>query len=641
MKIDAAIVANRKLILDKVGNQLKTEFYGLDHIIDKVISSVYAWYVFPELIKRPVIVNLWGMTGVGKTQLVRRLVALLAYSNKFVEVQMDGTSGGSMYRQDSICSILSGCIDEGEAGILLLDEIQRFRTISDSGDDIKVERYQDVWMLLSDGKFAANSDMFLELEMMIAYQLYAKDEKDDQPEKSSEKSSKKSPKEKPKKIRKFQIYPYEAKNLKRTLRLSESITEIMTWDAKKVESLLQELRSTRIDWQIDYTKLLIFVSGNLDSAFTGSQSTEDSDTDADFYHQLTSQLTTTEIKQSLGKRFKPEQISRLGSNHIIYPSMSKLSYERLIQATCLKYIEEMKIATNINFEANKELYDVIYHNSVYPTQGTRPVFSAIHKIFSTGLVNIACWCLEHNIYDVVLKIDVPTQTMIAIDRFTRKQFSTFIDLEISTKKAKRSLDIKTLIAVHESGHALLYALLTKSAPIECKINAISFAQGYILPNENLNTNNTVTKTSLRNRIAIALGGLVAEELFFGAENRTIGCASDITFATYDAARYVRHYGYNETLALINSDAGGNGPIIWNTDLTGSNILIEQILAEERDRAMALLQENLKLLKKIINELLEQPTLNQQQFIQLVTPVLDLKDTAYVVPFNDLYLKHLN
>src|SRR5271157_99496 len=192
MNIDKTILAKRKKELEQVAKQLKTEFFGLDLIIDKVISSVYAWYVFPELIKRPVIVNLWGMTGVGKTQLVRRLSALLGFGSKFVEIQMDGTSGGSSFRQDSICSVLSNCIDEGEAGILLLDELQRFRTVDDTGGDVKVDRFQDVWMLLSDGKFAANSDMFQELEMTIAYQLYNKDWKDSQEDETATKKSEKS-----------------------------------------------------------------------------------------------------------------------------------------------------------------------------------------------------------------------------------------------------------------------------------------------------------------------------------------------------------------------------------------------------------------------------------------------------------------
>ncbi len=639
MNIDKALLAKRKAVLEQVGKQLKTEFYGLDTIIDKAIASVYAWYVFPELIRRPVIVNLWGMTGVGKTQLVRRLAALLGFSNKFVEIQMDGTSGGSMYRQDSICSILSNCIDEGEPGILLLDEIQRFRTVADDGTDMKVERYQDVWMLLSDGKFAANSDLFIQLEMMIASQQYQDEQEKERNEeretqvktpKAEGASSSKATADDDKptvkaRHKRFKVHPWEAKMFKQMLRLPESVVEIMTWDAKKIGDLLNKIVNERIDWQIDYTKLIIFVSGNLDSAFAGSGSTEDCDTDADFYHKITSMITVTDIKRSLRKRFKPEQISRLGSNHVIYPSMAKSSYQKLIRATCEKYIVEMREATDIRFSVEPEVYDVIYTNAVYPTQGTRPVFSAIHQIFSTGLVNIACWCLEHNIHDVSLRIDIVAQKMIATDAFSGKEYSTVIDLEITRRKAKISTDMKTLIAAHESGHAVVYALLTKSAPLETKINATSFANGYMIPNDSTNQNLILTKKMLRNDIAVELAGTVAEEIVFGPDNRSSGCRTDIANATASAALYVRKLGFDGTLSHINGDHVVD--IVHNTDLQTTNAIVENILKEEYERAKTLLTENFQFYRTIVDKLLDVGTLDQKQFIEAASEFVELGTQA--------------
>ena len=47
-----------------------------------------------------------------------------------------------------------------------MDEFQRFRTVSDKGEDIKLERYPDVWMLLSDGRFPTD---FSKLRTLIDY----------------------------------------------------------------------------------------------------------------------------------------------------------------------------------------------------------------------------------------------------------------------------------------------------------------------------------------------------------------------------------------------------------------------------------------------------------------------------------------
>lgn len=164
-KLDKSKIEIRRKTLEFVTTQLKSEFFGIDTIIEHVISSIQAWYIFPELITRPVIVNLWGMTGVGKTQLVRRLVSLLEYQEKFVEVQMDGGSVSSTYNSTTLTRLLSGSsIEEGEPGILLLDEFQKFRTVDTDGKDVKLERFQDVWTLLSDGKFSSDSSMFTEIE---------------------------------------------------------------------------------------------------------------------------------------------------------------------------------------------------------------------------------------------------------------------------------------------------------------------------------------------------------------------------------------------------------------------------------------------------------------------------------------------
>ena len=70
---DEALIKRRQRTLDKARKQLKADFVGIDGIIDQLCSYVRIWYLMPEILTRPVIVNLWGMTGVGKTDLVRRL----------------------------------------------------------------------------------------------------------------------------------------------------------------------------------------------------------------------------------------------------------------------------------------------------------------------------------------------------------------------------------------------------------------------------------------------------------------------------------------------------------------------------------------------------------------------------------------
>ena len=97
-----AHISERSAQLRHVAAELKTELFGIDDIIDRVIDTIRAWYVLPDIINRPVIVNLWGLTGTGKTQLIRSLSKKLGFYDRLIEVQMDcysnegGVSIGSM-----------------------------------------------------------------------------------------------------------------------------------------------------------------------------------------------------------------------------------------------------------------------------------------------------------------------------------------------------------------------------------------------------------------------------------------------------------------------------------------------------------------------------------------------------------------
>ena len=68
--------------LQQTKDKLKSEFVGIDEIIDRVIDSITPWYITPEVLERPTVVSLWGLTGTGKTSLIRKLVKYLDLSGK-------------------------------------------------------------------------------------------------------------------------------------------------------------------------------------------------------------------------------------------------------------------------------------------------------------------------------------------------------------------------------------------------------------------------------------------------------------------------------------------------------------------------------------------------------------------------------
>ena len=583
-----AELAERTRHLQTVAEALKTELFGIDDIIDRVIDSLRAWYVLPQLISRPVIVCLWGLTGTGKTQLVRRLAQHLGFYDRFIEVQMDGFSHGSGHHsRGSISAMLAESgIAEGSPGILVLDEFQRFRTVDNGGHDAKVERYQDVWALLSDGRLPPALSMLGEIESSLAYAEYTQDRDG-------------SDKKKEDKKRKLHLSPWEAREVKRCLKLSETLLQIMAWKPAEVHARLRAFRDTQQSWETDYSKLLVFVSGNLDEMYAETaQRVEDCDTDADIFHELTKKLSVIDVKKALAERFRPEQIARLGNNHVIYPSFNRATYVRLILSIWDRYVAEIQESSGVRFVLDASVYEQIYANAVFPAQGTRPLFSSIHAILSATLVNAALWALEHGANGsepVWLTLDAGVSAITAKYRKARRQFP--VTLELNRLKQRSSEDFRALLAVHEAGHGVVYGLLFARAPQEIKINVASFEGGY----NSYEQRKAWSKKNLRDRICVSLAGRAAEQLVFGEQACTTGATQDFMQATAQAAQYVRHFAFGTRLSRTDVANDPNDDV--NTDVGATNPEIEALLAQEHARALALLDAHTPALMAVVDALL--------------------------------------
>ncbi len=249
----------------------------------------------------------------------------------------------------------------------------------------------------------------------------------------------------------------------------------------------------------------------------------------------------------------------------------------------------MEEISGIQFELDKNILVEIYNNSVYPTQGTRPVFSSIHMIFSNILIDITFWCIENDIRNVSLSMSSDLKSIIAFHNNNSKTFPIF--LEMNEKKKKMSLNTKTLIAVHEAGHAYTYAKLHGIAPTEVRINAASYEGGYMLPTAEYMVE---TGQQIKDEICILLAGTAAEEVIFGSKNRSSGSQSDIIKATVLASNFIRKYGFGKTLGVINSASAGD--ISWNTNITETNNELEDMIRKEFDRAKQLIKDDIKTFK---------------------------------------------
>ena len=144
-------LVKRHLKLAETKSYLKSLFFGIDPVIDQVVDSLTSWFFFPENQTRPLIVNLWGMTGVGKSDLVRQLVKFLEFENDFFQFDMGELGHDSSTNVRGILSD-SDQIKGAIPRIILLDEFQHCRSINEARFEIKQREMHLIWQLLDNGK---------------------------------------------------------------------------------------------------------------------------------------------------------------------------------------------------------------------------------------------------------------------------------------------------------------------------------------------------------------------------------------------------------------------------------------------------------------------------------------------------------
>lgn len=603
--MDLESINKKKEILEGVRISLKEKFIGIDEIIDKIINGISLWYIIPEYQLRPLIINLWGITGVGKTDLVRTLIKLLNLNDKFVEVQLDMKDNYSLNIQSYL--ELSD-IEPDEQCVLLLDEMQRFRSIDETGKLLESKYFNDIWMLLSDGKFQNDNKRRRDLIEIYFDELYWKEEKkskNDNTDKKTELTENKSDSE----DKKYKMTYWSASRLKKLIKTKYSTEDLMMLSSdEKLKIIKNALCDKSTTEGKTYSKMLIFISGNLDEAYHMASDVDDCERDADIYNELSKRITVLDIKEALLKKFKPEQISRFGNNHIIYPILNKENYYSIIKKYCNQILDNINTKNKIKIDITDNIYDIIYKNGVFPAQGVRPVISTISNIIESNIPYFLFICLEHNKNKILVDFDNSTSSLFC--KVGKTRYDKKITLDIDNIKKNKSIDEKMLVLVHELGHALVYTLLFKTVPKQININAAGFSNGFII--NHLSVDN---KTFLKNRMCVLLAGLVAEEFIYGDDYKSNGSHSDIMNATHIASQFIRKFAMNGTISHI-------FPNTVNTVYDGhyntikSDEEIEHILRDEKMRCEDLLKININVFKALINFAVENNKIETVDFINI-------------------------
>jgi len=218
----------------------------------------------------------------------------------------------------------------------------------------------------------------------------------------------------------------------------------------------------------------------------------------------------------------------------------------------------------------------------------------------------------------------------AIDRLTVGMQKPTSPTQSKDSRKKR----QELVAFHEAGHAIM-AALTPSYDAVAKVTIIprsNGAGGFTLftPSEDRMESGLYSLRYLKAQLAVALGGRVAEELAYGADEVTTGASNDLQQVRNLARRMVAQWGFRATDRPSILDA----PVAWETPNADQQMFggpqtasgsteqqidaeVKSLVSEAYDTCKQTLKDNWSLMERLVDELIENETVEASQLQRLV------------------------
>ena len=191
------------------------------------------------------------------------------------------------------------------------------------------------------------------------------------------------------------------------------------------------------------------------------------------------------------------------------------------------------------------------------------------------------------------------------------------------KNAVLSDKEKMIVAYHETGHALVAALQTHSAPVT-KITIIprtSGALGYTMQVE-AQEQHLLSKEELENKIATYAGGRAAEQLIFGSI--TTGASNDIEQMTKLARAMITRYGMSDEFGMMALETVGNQYLGGDASLACAaetaavvDEKVNQLLKKQYEKAVDLLKTHTMKLHELAKYLYEKETITGDEFMEIL------------------------
>ncbi len=212
---------------------------------------------------------------------------------------------------------------------------------------------------------------------------------------------------------------------------------------------------------------------------------------------------------------------------------------------------------------------------------------------------------------------------------SRQDFENALDKLLLGGKREALMDERErrTVAYHESGHALVAAVLPDVDPLY-KVTIVprgrSLGVTQFRPEDD---RHNLPRTYLIERLAVALGGRSAEELAIG--DITTGAENDLKEATQLARRMVTEWGMGEQTGPVVYDLSDGSPYLTQQPLEDHQRMyseataqrldaeVERLMTEAHQQARSVLTEHRDALERLAQALLHEEVLERDQILAIV------------------------
>ena len=602
VNIDIEEIKRKNEVIDNAIVELKKKYIGVDEQIDEIMNNVRTWYCYPQLQDRPCVINLWGLSGCSKTDSVRTIAKLLDLEEDLIYFNFADINEKNAWEIEN--DIEDSVGNNKSNRIIVYDEFQYAATL----DKQKEEKdnkgaLKPFWELLDTGILNKKPEMRTLFNVYKAYLILKRIVDTKYPIElvngkwlNSEDYIKNLDGYERKSI--FEVFTESEKEIKpnigcdmgqnnngpiridsKTKRVNRCV-EFNPWFIDNAVDVYNNVNNSKFStdnvdirkkiysmnvtelmeffynlyhssckgYKLDFKDSLVFVIGNLDEAYDVSFNVNP-DMSPDQFHKITKKITVVDIKEALKDRFRNEQIARLGNIHVIYPSFSSRTFKGIIDLQLSKYAKEVEDRIGCKLTYDSSIKNIIYREGVFPTHGTRPVFSTIQEIVKSRLPEVMKAMTDAKLAQKLDSLEYSYSNGYVrvktydIDRNLLTTVKSKLKLRVDNLRKSTLDDKQALCAVHESGHFVAYASIYGNVPAKLiSVATESGTGGFLLQDDDEDERAIKTYDYYMNNIKIALGGYVAERIVFGDDNKTSGAVSDLRKATSIASKMVLELG---------------------------------------------------------------------------------------------------